>query len=216
MPTIKLNILLAALLLMASCGNYEEIKEIRSPLGALNLNQESLTFANIQAEFLQSRCQTCHPNYANHSVVASQIDQIVNSVLSERMPKAGPPLSDEQKNLLQAWAQAGAPLGQNTTTPPPILALQPTWESISTQIIFNKCIACHNPNGQVPFLDFSSRNSMFAKRDQLFDFDHPEESPMIEVILDPLEPMPPLNSGFAPLTSQEIQVLIEWIGLGLP
>jgi len=216
MPTITVFIYLAHFLLMTSCGNYEEIKEQRNSLGGLIINQEELTFANIQREFLQNRCQTCHPNYANHNVVSSQINQIVNSILSDRMPKGGPPLTDEQKNLLQAWAQVGAPLGQNPTNPPSVIALEPTWASISTNIIFNKCIACHNPNGQVPFLDFSSRNSMFAKRDQLFDFDHPEDSLLIEVILDPLEPMPPLDSGFASLTPQEIKTLIEWIRLGLP
>lgn len=207
---------LVILLMSSSCGNYEEFKEIRNPLSGTTVNQEALTFANIQKEFLQNRCQTCHPNYSDHSIVSTDINKIVNSVLNDNMPKGGPPLTDQQKDLLLSWAEAGAPLGQDSSKPPAIVVLEPTWASISTNIIFNKCIACHNPNGQVPFLDFSTRNLMYAKRDQLFDFDNPEESPMVQVILDPIEPMPPLDSGFSQLTPLELQTLIEWIGLGLP
>ena len=50
----------------------------------------------------------------------------------------------------------------------------------------------------------------------MFDFENPEQSYMLEVIQDPLEPMPPLDSGIPQLTEEEIAVLQEWIRLGLP
>jgi Planctomycete cytochrome C len=90
------------------------------------------------------------------------------------------------------------------------------WNSISAGIFFPRCMPCHNPRGQARFLDLSSRDSVLAARDKLFNFADPEASYLIEVIRDPLEPMPPPTSSLRPLSEDEVLVLIDWIAQGLP
>jgi hypothetical protein len=115
---------------------------------------------------------------------------------------------------------SGANSGQKPEEP---LGLEPNWKSISELIVFPKCLVCHNPNGEAKFLDLSTRQSFFEKRDELFgegqkflDFLDPANSYVIGVITDEFEPMPPEYSGLPRLNEDEVRTLMEWIGLGLP
>jgi hypothetical protein len=38
--------------------------------------------------------------------------------------------------------------------------LLPTWESLSKNIFIPKCVVCHNPSGQAPWIDVSNREGM--------------------------------------------------------
>lgn len=90
------------------------------------------------------------------------------------------------------------------------------WNSISAVIFVPRCIPCHNPRGQARFLDLSTRESVLAASDKIFNFEDPEASYLIEVIRDPLEPMPPPTSSLRQLSEDEVSILIDWIAQGLP
>lgn len=90
------------------------------------------------------------------------------------------------------------------------------WNSLSAGIFVQRCIPCHNPKGQARFLDLSTRENIIAESARLFDFENPQASYLIEVIRDPLEPMPPKTSSLKPLEEDEVQILIDWIAQGLP
>jgi mono/diheme cytochrome c family protein len=90
------------------------------------------------------------------------------------------------------------------------------WASLTSSIFQPRCRPCHNPEGQARFLDLSTRESLLAERHRLFDFDNPDLSYLIQVVRDPVEPMPPLNSSLRKLSEEEVAVLVEWIAQGLP
>ncbi|NJL23880.1 MAG: hypothetical protein HC902_00960 [Calothrix sp. SM1_5_4] len=139
------------------------------------------------------------------------------------MPKTGGPLSNSLKELLKAWVDAGAPefAGQAPISEP--IEILPEWNSIYDHIISSRCLVCHNPNGQAKFLDLSTRQAIFSSRDRIFgdgkkliDFTNPDQSYLIEVTQDEVEPMPPVWSSIRRLNDEEIRVLKQWIRLGLP
>lgn len=206
---------------MTSCKNYEELKA--EPAGVTGVPTiEGLTFARIRDEVLVPKCVSCHKNYHlnydDYDTVKGRIDLIVQRVSDGSMPEDGV-LEDDLKNLLFAWANDGAPLGDDSDTggvEPITDELEPTWESVNKNIFRQKCVSCHNPGGIYPSLPFVTRFDVFSKRDLLLDFEDPEKSYLIEVITDPFEPMPPVWSSLPAVTDEEVEVLKEWIRLGLP
>lgn len=207
------------LALIISCGNYEELKSEPSSSFDNIRAVSGLTFADIQKQVIGPKCITCHAGYTNYSAVKADLSKILREVLSDNMPKKpNAPLTDDEKSLLVSWQEDGAPLGNVVAIEPSPEddGLQPNWKSISKNILQKKCTACHNPQGEQAFLPFTTRLEMFSKRDKLFNFDEPEKSYILEVIQDSFEPMPPLDSPFKSVTQDEINVLTEWIRLGLP
>lgn len=213
---LKLSLSLTLIITIGGCGNYEEFKEDPSTLFSRVAPAQGLTFSEIKSQVLTPKCIRCHPGYEDYQTVINSIDSITAQVRSDRMPKDGP-MGAELKGLLFSWIAAGTPQGNVIPVKPsPRDELAPNYESIAKNILGKKCVVCHNPQGQVPFLDFSTRESIWKKRKLLFNFDKPESSYILEVIQDPVEPMPPMNSPFEQLNQEEIDVLKEWIGLGLP
>lgn len=101
--------------------------------------------------------------------------------------------------------------------------LKPEWKAVAALILLPKCSGCHNPDGSAKFLDLSTRQAIFKDRNRVFasgrklaDLENPENSYLLEVINDPLEPMPPKSSKIPRLNQDEVQVIGEWIQLGLP
>jgi len=126
--------------------------------------------------------------------------------------------------LLSAWVRLGSPEQIGVPTEPSLPeALAPTWRSLSENIIFPKCLACHNSNGQAKFLVLSSRQAIFNNRNKIYnggskfiDLEFPEKSYLLDVLSDEEEPMPPLDSNIPRLTMEELKTLQQWISLGLP
>ena len=183
---------------------------------------EVVSFEFIKNRVLEKNCISCHPMYSIYSEVFKDKVSIVNSVLSNRMPKNSKPLPFELKNALETWVESGAPKnregnddednGDNEET-----GLEPIWKSISKNILFPKCVQCHNPNGEGSFLDLSSIEKIKEKKDYIIgDPGNAEMSLLYEVITDPFEPMPPQRSGLDRLNQEEINVIIEWIKKDLP
>jgi mono/diheme cytochrome c family protein len=182
-------------------------------------------FSALKEAVFGPSCVGCHAQYDSYSGVRREIESIAIAVASGRMPKAGGPLSEDRKELLRSWIAAGAPefSGQPPSPPEPI-DLRPRWEAISANILFPKCLVCHNPRGQARFLDLSSRESIrmaadrpFGSEDRkLIDFLSPESSYLIEIVRDAQEPMPPAWSSIRRLDGSEVGALAEWIRAGLP
>ncbi|CAM9970349.1 unnamed protein product [Chrysoparadoxa australica] len=202
---------------LMSCGNYEEFKEDPSSAFTQVAPSSALTFKEVQEQVLGPKCLRCHPGYSDYDTVNGSLQAIVAAVRTNRMPQDGP-LSNEEKTILFSWVFSGAPRGDAPTPQQPTdpNILEPTYASISKNILGKKCVVCHNPQGRVPFLDLSTREAIWKQRNQLLNFEKPEESYILEVINDPFEPMPPLNSPFEQLTEEEKAVLTEWIAKGLP
>lgn len=106
----KIRILPFALLILslAACGNYTKEKSPTNS-GEGDLSNLPLSFETLQAEVFRPRCLACHEEFADYSVVAESLEFIIAEVEADRMPKRGGPLNEEQKKLLETWAQAGAP-----------------------------------------------------------------------------------------------------------
>lgn len=206
------------------CGTYVEQK---AQLQKQAPNRTTLVdFQIVQKEIFSAHCVRCHGQYQTYAGVRRELESIQLAINGDRMPKRSGPLSGDLKKLLQDWVGKGAPefAGQVSEPIQPI-PLAANWESIYTNIITPRCLVCHNPRGEAKFLDLSSRQIIFDQRNRVFnpddekkllDFDRPEESYILEVIQDEFEPMPPLDSNLEQLTASEVEVLTEWIGLGLP
>lgn len=222
---MKLLLLISALLSFSACGNYLKQKGASETVASSEVEKLSGDFRSVRASVFAPRCISCHRQYENYDGVWRELAAIRTAVATDRMPKTGGPLSETQKNILAAWIDKGAPndAGEPGGVPDP--ALEPNWISLSSQVIIPKCVVCHNPNGRAKFLDLTSRQVIFAQRDKTFngspkliDFDQPEKSYMIQLVTDPIDPMPPPPpfSNIPPLTAEQVSVLTEWIALGLP
>lgn len=216
--------LLMTCFLLSSCGEFLERKGVRGEEN-INFAPESLNFAIIQSKIMTPYCLTCHEQYASYAAVRREVDAISAAVTSNRMPRTGGPLPNDLKRLLQAWITAGAPENSGSAPAPGPIVIVPIWSSISENVLTPRCLVCHNPNGQARFLDLSTRRAIFESRNRLFgldagkkllDFEKPEESYLIDVVKDEKEPMPPTWSNIRRLNVDEIRVLTEWIGLGVP
>ncbi len=214
-------------LVLSSCNYRVEKSSGGSAASSQDKSAGSIDFKEIKERIFAPKCISCHGQYESYSNVKFELSSIRAQVLIDRMPKSGGPLTLELKALLSAWSDAGAP---ETLASAPIDSklprdLQPNYDSISLVILGPKCTACHNPQGQAKFLDLSSRLAIFSQRTRVFgpgagqkliDFDKPEDSYLLKVVNDPVEPMPPTWSGLPRLTGSEVQVIQDWIRLGLP
>lgn len=209
-------------LALSSCGYYVEKEPINA--GLTDISPTKLGFASLSSSLFSPRCVQCHAQYASYAGVRLELDSILSAVASNRMPKTGGPLSTDQKQALAAWAALGAPEfpGQAPAPQQPV-ALQPNWNSLSTNLFVPLCISCHNPNGQARFLDLSTFDAFYSAKDREFgegkklaDLASPDASYLLQVLADEIEPMPPTWSNLRQLNDEEIQVIREWIRAGLP
>lgn len=218
--------LLSVLLLVTGCGAAAESKGGGTPPGPVSgpgPAKASADFATVKSQVFAPRCVQCHAQYESYGGVQRELAAIRSAVETNRMPKTGGPLSKEQKDLLFAWIASGAPEKSEGSSETPAPVLEPKWESVSANIFVPKCQVCHNPNGQAKFLDLSTREALtaagnreFGDGKKLLDPASPDESYLIEVVLDPEEPMPPTWSNIDRLNAEEVRVLKEWIRLNLP
>lgn len=224
MQMLKLLNLFLATVFLSSCGNYVNKKTNEPPLN-LTVNVNSLLdFNTVQKAVFATQCISCHQQYNNYQGVIREITAIQSAVASNRMPKTGGPLSESQKTILAAWIEQGTPEQIGIPMEPSLPeVLAPTWKSLSENVIFPKCLACHNSNGQAKFLILSNRQSIFNNRNKTYgggskfiDFEFPEKSYLLEVLKDEEEPMPPAESNIPRLTKDELIILQQWISLGLP
>lgn len=241
---LKIKILCLAGLLISSCGNYSDQKNQETPetpvTGAEELAAKDF---NSVRDAVFERCIACHAEkFSNYQTVFADLADISSRITSNNMPKSGPPLSDHQKRVLARWMANGAPEFQepdrqplpppnrppsNPPAKPPLnpppMTLEPTWQSIQANIITQKkCSLCHNPTGEANFLDLTTYAAALAMKNIdigngiLIDIADAENSQLILRLQDEEDPMPPKEAGVSRLTKNEVDVLIQWIRLGLP
>ena len=224
MGSFRLLIIFIGSLFLSSCGYYFNAKPTSIASGLQEQEKRSVDFSTVKEMILSARCTSCHQQYENYESVVRELAAIQAAVNSDRMPKTGGPLTGLQKEILAAWIANGAPNQAQAPPDPPLpTPLAPNWKSISENILFPKCLACHNPQGQAKFLDLSTRQIIFDNRNRVFgsgakliDIDSPENSYLLEILKDEEEPMPPVWSNIPRLNPDEIKVLTEWLRLGLP
>ncbi len=229
---IKALLLMSSITLLSACGSYFQKKDQGNP-SAVNPDQKinpssGIAFETVKKNIFEPSCIKCHQNYSFYDSVKQDLNSIVQNVETDRMPKNASPLTSEQKKLLAEWVADGA---KNTIAtdghpkpvePVPDDKLMPNWNSLSRKIFFSRCTTCHSPNGEAKFLDLSARQKIFEAYNRKFEgkallnFEKPTESYLLDVIQDPVEPMPPIKSKLQQLNKAEIEVLTEWIRLGLP
>ncbi len=57
---------------------------------------------------MQSYCVSCHSSYSTYSTVKSSASSIRSSIMNGSMPK-GTSITDDQKNKIVCWIDAGSP-----------------------------------------------------------------------------------------------------------
>lgn len=217
-----LNFFLVSILL-SSCGYYQSDKTKLEFTGIKQQDISALSFQTIKSTILSPRCISCHQQYNNYESVIVELKSIESSIENNRMPKNSSALSTGQKTLLTEWILIGAPENPGDVTKIPLpKKIEANWNSINQNIFIPKCLVCHNPNGQANFLNLTSRQEFFKKRNELFgndkfiDFDQPGNSYLIKITQDNEEPMPPTWSNIESLNTEEVNIILKWISLGLP
>lgn len=206
---------------LAACGPEPQLRS-----GLANASGEKLgdvpDFAEVRERVLAPYCLRCHVNYGEYPAVASQAAAVWDAVRTGRMPKGGPLLPTDVRDVLDRWVRAGAPFTKGPTPAPTPRELAPDYESLAENVFGPRCVVCHSPRGEAKFLDLSSGAGLRAAAakswggESLFVPEDPEASYLIQVIRDPVEPMPPRRPGLRPLNEGEIDVLVEWIRRGTP
>lgn len=203
--------------LIVSCGNSVEVKKKYEPFVQDQFSVNDLTFENVYNQILKPNCIQCHVGYSNYDIVFSERHNILDAVLTERMPKNSTALEEHLKSLLNAWIIEGAPIGGRIMVQSNPEKLIATWSSIGKKVIVPKCVQCHQPSGIANFLDLSSRQKFFDNRHFLLNnFEDVENSYLVKVVSDLRSPMPPIWSNIERLSKEEEKILIEWIRKGVP
>ena len=166
-------------------------------------------------------------NLESYAAVKASIANVEAVIKARTMPKARPLPANEEALILK-WIGEGAPETASSTTDPncdpgtpgnppvvPVAPLAPNYESIRERILEPKCMTCHTAGSGL--YDFSTYRGLMNDADELFEMDDPEDSDLIEAVTKTGRgAMPPPRSGIAPLTPDEVQVLLQWIRRGLP
>lgn len=230
MTLFKIITFLTLSLILSSCSNLFNQSEtpldlpLKDPIVQDTSSSSSLDFESVKKTVFSARCTSCHQQYNTYQGVFRELAAIESAVNTHRMPKSGGPLSELQRSLLLSWIAKGAPEKEGSTGDlnPPFI-LEANWKSISENIITPKCLVCHNPLGQAKFLDLStrqkiydSRNRIFGSGQKLINLESPNQSYLVDILLDEEEPMPPVWSNIPRLSVNEIEIIKQWINLGLP
>jgi len=102
---------------LTACGYYNEIK---SPMPSPNASvgkEGTLGFTQIQSLLERNRCLQCHSGSAGAAGVdvstyestVANLARVRAAIMSNDMPMGGPPVSDADKAMLEAWIRSGAP-----------------------------------------------------------------------------------------------------------
>lgn len=87
-------------------GGFHGMTPVSSPE---NPSGSPTGFAQVLETVLQPRCVRCHEEFADYETTKAAMQSIRDEVATGRMPKRGPPLTSEEKEILFAWIDAGGP-----------------------------------------------------------------------------------------------------------
>jgi len=98
----KLFLILTCVAVFAAC------KKNSSSSYTPNCSGATKSFATNVSPLINSGCVGCHSSYSSYAGVSSAKDDIRSNIVSGKMPK-GSTWSDDQKNTVVCWIDAGAP-----------------------------------------------------------------------------------------------------------
>lgn len=160
-----------AIALTAACNSYTSKDQGGAALSTTN----SPAYADIQSQILQPYCLSCHSaaggnlggiNLETYANTVTYISQIQHAVIVKQSMPPGTPLSSGLQQLLATWISDGAPQNSvpvnqeerraaETASPAePSEDLQPTFSSISQNILTPKCVMCHGTDGDTPITNY--------------------------------------------------------------
>ena len=196
-----------ALLTLGSCNARQDKTD------PLIEGENPPTFSIVHEKILKPRCLTCH-NHTwcdTYQGVKRRVDDIERVAIRERTMPKGNPLSTEETDLLERWIKGGAPEGPSVPEKPKE-PLKPSFESIKTNILTQRCLHCHStghPGAQVPM---ETREDLINSPRDLVIPGNPDESGLIlSITRSDSKKMPPPDSGIPAFTTAEINVIRQWI-----
>lgn len=122
---------LLGVLVFSGCGNYYEEYGVSG--NQKFSTQETLGFPVIKVIFERNRCLNCHArahgsvgrvNLETYGNAFSVAERVKSTLVSDSMPPSGPSVSDEDKAIVYAWVEAGAP--ETSDLPLPTPGVKPT------------------------------------------------------------------------------------------
>ena len=192
------------------------------------------TFASIKESLIVPKCITCHnptgkaKNIKLDAVgdllvgqnilvvpgkpAASKLVRVITPGARHPMPppNKGTPLTDAEVAQITDWVAGGAlddsEAGENSK-----------FQSIENNIIQPRCTKCHTAEGSAEHVSLDSVKDLTGGNEPFVIPKAADMSWLVEV-LQPDQSgkpdMPPANSGIAPLTPEELNVIKDWINAG--
>jgi hypothetical protein len=113
--------------LTTSCLEPDEKKSTAKPLDQCTpVKVSAPTWESGIKEIIAANCVACHgatpPDLSTFEAVKKSGEQVLDSVLKDRMPK-GVPLAADKKKLLQEWYDAGMPKDASEASDDDVLSL---------------------------------------------------------------------------------------------
>lgn len=203
-----------------------------------------IDFAQVQSEIFGApgntvgKCLSCHQPGGflmpldTYEVVKLRLVQIEDSIRNNRMPKNSP-LPDPAKKLLADWIAQGAPEfaeaskldpscqadSSNPADPTPNpapqpvapTALEPHYESLREKVFAPRCLNCHDSLGFSSSYDFSTYESTVSYTKLFAIPQDGSDSRFVKSLVSGFMP-----KGSAPLAPEVIEVIRQWVALGMP
>jgi uncharacterized membrane protein len=222
-----LSILAFAALLIAGCAYKVDKRGGAKGIGMAGPPAELVQRVSYRdvSRIFQARCVSCHGNSGGVNLdsypnAGAALDRIWQSTIAERrMPKAPmPDLTDDERMTLWAWIVAKGPefpLNGSHQEKPPQVVLEPKFDSILAVVLEKKCVLCHQPGGKAERVPLLTRSDLLDSPLDIVIPGNAEESGLILVTAETARKrMPPADSGFAPLSAEETEVIKAWINAG--
>lgn len=158
------GLMLLLIALIAGC-NYNDLKNQPVPAGKTGQPNPELVvdFATVKSQVLDPACIRCHSGATPRGGIRLETfeqvfalkDSLRVQVETGAMPPRPPGLSPDQKALVLAWVDSGAP-ERTVITPPPSV---PSFLEVSSKVFIPHCVKCHSneeDKGGVNLEDFGS------------------------------------------------------------
>ncbi len=205
----------AWMLLATGCGNFYHEK------ATVEFSSHSLSYADVRDQIIAPRCLSCHTgggrlSLQTYAEVKANLTQIERMALTEQQMPPGNPLGSEQRSLLERWIRAGAPEfggpGVPDATP-----LKSNFASILSKIIEPKCLGCHAATGPAARVPLKTLDDLLNSPRNLLMPGATDGSGLWKALSrTDSSRMPPVSSGLAALSPDELTMVRTWIETGAP
>lgn len=212
---MRLVFTLGLALLLGAC-NYNKVKQKEDDKGRKRFDKSiPPDFNLVFGAVIGPKCATCHSNKGGnvdgvnletYENVRAKLNRVLVRSL-ETPDKPMPPrpqfLTEDEKDMLEAWDKLGAPKDGEAIQKPGEEGRGPAnWQTVRDKIFAPKCFDCHNQNKPDKDLDLTKIEQVREKFHLVLDR-------VVRLNNMPLEPYPAV-------TSAEKKLLLRWFELGMP